>query len=175
MSALQSLDYFAIKNHLQFRGKETYQTKLGGVIFLFIAVLLILFCFGIGNDIIYREKPETIFSVNFLDRPEQSTDNMFFMIAPVYKSGLGITQKERKYNLYLEYADADWPSHPAIFTNVTLQSCLTTEYYKKNPNLTKAMINDYPNYMCIPDGWKNKSLLGKYGQSTFKLYQFRME
>jgi hypothetical protein len=82
---LEELDLFGKSIQLNIRNKELYRSTIGGLITIFIGILLVLATYSFGRDIIQRLKPLVITQTNQLPQypyRNLNNSNIFLAVRP---------------------------------------------------------------------------------------------
>ncbi|EWS74766.1 transmembrane protein, putative (macronuclear) [Tetrahymena thermophila SB210] len=155
----QRIDLFGSKINLRFQGNQSYQSKIGSIVSLFIIGLILFRLTQIILSVILRENPQVIFSERQVNDPD-----IFYATSETFPMAFGM---ENPYNneYYIDEGiyniKAQWKQKLLIFNQTTQQNDIlwkqqdlkiqpcTIENFKNPNNKNYYLLLNYTNMYCL--------------------------
>lgn len=173
--SIVSLDYFGNQPHFLYNSLQKHQTFLGGLMSIFVYILVGLGFFAFGKELILKESPAVISSAEYLEVPERynlSLSNFGFFY--------GVQDKSYSYyvdpTIYtvdiklLKFLTGKNPDGSVFFKDESKtlkhENCNLERHF---PNFTDLFTGqDLPNLICIdPEDADSMYLTGSFGNEEF--------
>jgi len=180
-SIIRSIDFFGIKPKIMIDKSYKHKTLLGGIITIFISILILLGFIHFGRELIDKINPTVISSGFYQSNPDEyilKPDNFNFFI--------GIQNKNSEYYVdpslvkldakYISFTrkiidgKIDWTP---VERSLNMEPCVLERHFQDfKQEFTGLPLSDL--YCLNPNDYKNISLAGSWGEDLFNLLAFHV-
>ncbi|KAL4441425.1 hypothetical protein ABPG74_013720 [Tetrahymena malaccensis] len=156
---MQKFDLFGSKINLRFQGQQSYQSKIGSIVSLFIIALIIFRLTQIILSVIFRENPQVIYNERQVNDPavfhasaetfpmafgmESPYTHQYYIDESIYSVTAQWIQKSQIFNQTTQKNDILWK-----FQDLKVQPC-TRENFKNKYNENYYLSLDYTKMYCL--------------------------
>jgi hypothetical protein len=160
---MKYLDFMPSRYELYLNNSSRLNTNLGGFFTILVTLATTLAVIFFGIDLIYKEKPTSLTTEDYIQYPVIENKEMFFMLAPLYTNSTAIPNVDKKISLTLRYAyyDNSNLTNPSGYKDYDLVTCGRHRLIQDDiHNLLDYNNTSIENYYCLPESF-TRNLEGK--------------
>jgi hypothetical protein len=152
---IEKIDLLGTQNKLKLKGRDTYKSVSGGIMTIFLLILITLSFVAFGRDIFEKRNPSSTYSKGEAESPYfEFNDTNTFMFGFIDLNSQPVAEIDRKFRIYLEQHDNS-PERAAsggkfnIKTIIPLVKCTEDRITPKIKGLMNLPLSSY---YCLEKG-----------------------
>lgn len=174
MKLMRKLDLTPIQINPFFKQFPQFQTTIGGCSTLLIGVLSMLAILAFGLDIVTKENPSVMVSMNQVNRPQINNKDVTFAFALLQRGGYNYEEIERYVTVNFTHYHVDMANKevPTVIKVLNYTSCDKSMEFETNKNGFKDYFFDPSTYNCLKQSEADDGefdLESKFGNPFFKM------